>query len=174
MKRLLTVYASILLVSSVALGDSWILKREVTDNEFKFDDTRVVLHYDSTQDRSFPKYTLRVHEKEKLVAEHDGIGFEKLFVSPDKGFFVGVSNRGLIKDAYVIFDRQGKIVKRQPHDPKKVHYKSMSVTLIRLWYDAEKPDVKFDVADGVLRNVTINGADGNRVSLLDKAPAEKP
>jgi hypothetical protein len=173
MKRLLAACVYVFLMVSAAYGDSWILKPEVTDNEFTFGDTRIVLHYDSTQSRNYPQYTLRIHEKDKLAAEHDGIGFEKLFVSPDKGFFLGVSNRGLIKDAYVVFDRQGKILKKQPHDPKKVHYKSMSVTLLRLWYDADNPDVKFDVVDGVLRDVTINAADGKRVSLLDKA-AEKP
>ena len=50
----------------------------------------------------------------------------------------------------------------------------MSVTLLRLWYDAEKPDVNFEVVDGALLGVTINGADGKRVSLLDKPAAEEP
>jgi hypothetical protein len=174
MKRLLVACFILLATGSAASGDKWILPPEVTDNEFKFGDTRVVVHYDSTQDQQFPKYTLRIYEKDKLAAEHDGIGFEKLLVSPDNAFFVGVSNRGLTKIAYVVFDRQGKILKKQPHDPKKVHYTFMSVTLVREWYDAKNSDAKFDVVDGVLRDVTINAADGKRVSLLDRAAAEKP
>ena len=164
MKRLFFACFWLLATGSVAFGDKWKLDTEVKDTEYKFGDVRVVLHYDTTKDQYFPEYTLRVYQKDKLAAEQKGVGFEQVFASPDNSFFVGVSNRGLIKDAYVIFDRQGKILKRQPHDPEKVHYKSFSVTLVREWCDVKKPEAKFEVADGILRDVTINGADGERVA----------
>jgi hypothetical protein len=168
MKRLLPAAVLILATASAAMADKWKLDAEVKDTDYKFGDVKIVLHYDTTKDQYFPEYTLRIYQKDKPAAELAGVGFEQVFASPDNAFFVGVSNRGLIKDAYVVFDRQGKILKRQPHDPKKVRYTSYSVTLVRVWCDEKKPEAKFDVADGVLRDVTINGADGKRVSLLDK------
>jgi hypothetical protein len=104
--------------------------------------------------------------KGKPVGEHEDIGFEQIFASPDNAYFLGVSNRGLVQPAYVIFDRNGRILKAQPHDPRKVHYFAMSVTLIRKWYDSEKPDPRFDVVDGKLKDVSINGCDGKQVCLL--------
>jgi hypothetical protein len=168
MKRLLPAAVLILATASAATADKWKLDPEVKDTDYKFGEAKIMLHYDTTKDQYFPEYTLRIFQKDKPAAELAGVGFEHVYASPDNAFFVGVSNRGLIKDAYVIFDRQGKILKRQPHDPKKVSYKSFSVTLIREWCDEKKPEAKFEVAGGVLRNVTINGADGKRVSLLDK------
>ncbi len=93
-----------LLIPLIASADSWALKPEVKDTAYVFGDSRIVLHYDSTDNSSFPQYVLRVHLKNKLVGEHEGIGFEQVFASADNTFFLGVSNSGLIKQAFVIFD----------------------------------------------------------------------
>ena len=73
--------------------------------------------------------------KGKLAGKHDDIGFERVFASPENVYFLGVSNSGLIKQAFVIFDRRGRMLKRQPHDLRQVHYSAISKTLIRRWYD---------------------------------------
>jgi len=166
MKTSLTLLAGVILTCSSALADSWGLTPEVKDTPFVFGDTRIVLHYDTTRNQSFPEYKLGVYLKGKPVAEHEDVGFEQVFASADNTYFLGVSNSGLIKDAYVIFDRNGRILKRQPHDPRTVHYFHVSKTLIRVWYDRERPDVNFVARDGKLEDVRIAGCDGARISLL--------
>jgi len=166
MRRSLCTFAVLAAACSSARADFWALKPEINDTEYIFGDTRIVLHYDSTRDQSYPKYKLSVYLEGKRVGEHEDVGFEKVFASPDNAFFVGVSNDGLIKDAYVIFDRNGQIVKKQPHDLKAVHYFEISVTLTRNWYDKDDPDARFVVVDGKLKDVRVNACDGASVSLL--------
>ena len=165
----------LLLACPTLHADSWALKPEVKDTEFKFGETRIVLHYDSTTNSRYPRYDLRVYSGDKPVATNENVGFERVFADPQNTYFLGVSNRGLIKQAYVIFDRQGRILKEQKHDPRKVHYMEMSVTLIRKWYDAKNPQPEFVFRDGRLSNVHIRALDGKVVSLMDpdpKAPAQ--
>lgn len=166
MKGYLAVFACFVLACSSSFADSWALKPEVKDTPYVFGDTRIILHYDSTQNRQYPKYKMSVYLKGKLVGEHDDIGFEQVYASPGNAYFLGVSNRGLIRQAYVIFDRNGQILRIQPHDPREVHYCSLSVTLIREWYNKDEPDVRFIVVDGKLKDVRISACDGTRVSLL--------
>ena len=163
-----------LVTGSIACADSWCLKPEVKDTDYVFGDTHLVLHYDSTANSKYPSYSLKIKNKEKLVAQHDGIGFQRVFASDDNKYFVGVSNSGLMKHAYVVFDRDGKILKAQPHDLREVKYHEMSVTLTRRWCDLKNPDVKFEIADGVLRDVTIMDCRGKRVALLSKPQDRKP
>lgn len=61
------------------------------------DDTRIVLHYDSMTNRSYPRYELRVYSGNELLATHEHVGFEQVFPDPLNTYFLGVSNRGLIK-----------------------------------------------------------------------------
>jgi len=166
MKSQITWLVCLVLACSSARGDSWALKREVKDTEFNFGDTRIVLHYDTTQNDRYPELATRIYLKDKLVANHDDVGFEKVYASPDNLYFLGLSNRGLIKPAYVIFDRNGKIHKMQPHDPRKVHYFEFSVTLDRTWCDIDDPKPVFCVADGKLQDLRVRAFDGSRISLL--------
>jgi hypothetical protein len=155
-----------LLEVAVANADDWVLKPEVNESSYVFGRTRIVLHYDSTQNSVLPRYTLRVYKDSELLAEHAGIGFDRLFASPSNDYFLGVSNRGLTTDAYVVFDDHGKLLIRQPHGSKEVHYCKMSISLVRIWYEENNPGVKFGLVGGVLREISINGCDGKRVSLL--------
>lgn len=168
MKRHVGLLACLLLVCATSHADSWALKAEVKDTEFVFGGTRIVLHYDSTKNRSFPDYRLDIYWKGKLVGRHEDIGFERVFASADHAYYLGVSNSGLIPDAYVVFDRNGRILKKQPHDPRKVPYSTVSKTLIRKWYDPEEPHPKFSVVEGKLQDVSINRCDGESVSLLSE------
>jgi len=78
-------------------ADSWTLPPEVKDTAFKFGETRIVLHYDSMTNRSYPRYELRVYSGNELLATHEHVGFEQVFPDPQNTYFLGVSNRGLIK-----------------------------------------------------------------------------
>jgi len=166
MSKAALLFLCIVLTCSPTWADKWALKPEVKDTEFPFGDTRIVLHYDSTKDQRYPKYKLSVYRDGKLMAEHEDVGFTQIFAPPDNAFFLGVSNDGLIQDAYVIFDRDGRIIRQQPHDTKKVDYFEMSVTLVRKWYDRDDPNPRFTVVDGKLKDVRINACDGASVSLL--------
>ncbi len=150
-------------------ADSWRLPPEVKDTNYVFGATRIILRYDSTRDSLYPEYTVTVKHRGKTPAIHPGVGFEQLFASPDHAYFLGVSNSGLTKDAYVLFDAEGKLLKRQPHDPTKVHYRAFSISLIRRWYDPVSPAASFAITNGVLRDVTIHDCDGKPVSLLREA-----
>ena len=67
-------------------------------------------------------------------------------------------------------DSDGQQFKEQQHDPRKVHYTRMSVTLVREWYDAKNPQPEFVVRDGTLSNVRIRAPDGKVVSLMSPDP----
>jgi len=163
--------ALILLLAHASLhADSWTLKPEVKDTEFKFGDIQIVLHYDSVTNRSYPRYEVRIHANDQLQATLDNTGFEQVFADPQNTYFLGVSNSGLIKQAYIIFDRQGRLIKEQRHDPRKMHYTTMSVTLRRVWYDAKTPKPEFVIQDGKISDVRVQGADGKIISLMAANP----
>ncbi|MBN2477395.1 MAG: hypothetical protein JXB62_22510 [Pirellulales bacterium] len=166
MRRCLATAVCFLLACTSSHADSWSLPREVKDIEFAFGDVRIVLHYDTTHNQTFPAYTLNVYLAGKLVGEHAGVGFEQVFASADHAYFLGVSNSGLTPDAFVLFDRNGQLLKRQPHDARQVHYFTLSMTLRREWFDSKNPGVRFTAAEGRLKDVLISVCDGSRVSLM--------
>jgi len=155
-----------MLSTSGVYGDKWRLEPEVKDTEFVFGNTRIVLQYDSTADLYFPQYTVRIYLKGRLVGELADIGFERVFANPENTYFLGVSNDGLTKQAYVIFNSDGKLLLTQPHDLSKVNYCKASVALIRQWYDEDNPSVEFKVGNGRLTDVIINHCSGTRYSLM--------
>jgi hypothetical protein len=53
----------LLLVGASVNADEWVLKPEFKESAFVFGRSRIVLLYDSTQNRAFPKYTLRVYHE---------------------------------------------------------------------------------------------------------------
>jgi hypothetical protein len=165
MKWQVTPLVCLVLMCSSARADSWALTPEVKDTEFTFGDTRIVLHYDSTRNNQYPEHATRIYLKNKLVGQHDNVGFQKVYASPDNVYFLGLSNRGLVNPAFVVFDRNGKIHKMQPHGPKKVHYFVVSKTLIRKWCNLDEPKPTFHVVDGKLEDVRICAFDGSRISL---------
>jgi len=170
----LTAAVALLLAHRTVYADSWVLKPEVKDTEFEFGGTRIVLHYDSTTNRRFPKYEIRVYARNQLLATHENMGFEQVFADPQNTYFLGVSNSGLIKQAYIVFDNQGRLIKEQKHDPRKVHYTRMSVTVRREWYDAKTPQPEFVVRDGKLSEVRIQGTEGKKVSLMLNPAVDEP
>ena len=168
----LAALLSLLLTRSLSYADQWRLPPEVKDTNFVFGTVRIVLHYDSTHNTLYPDYSVKILDHDKQVAELKGLGFIEIFASPDNRYFLGVSNSGLTKTAYVVFDAHGKILKHRPHGSPGIRYHAMSVSLVRQWYDAKNPTVKFAVTDGTLKDVTINDPDQKPLSLL-RAPEPK-
>jgi hypothetical protein len=160
----LAFVAAAVLATATARADKWSLAPEVKDTPFTFGDTRIVLHYDSTKNQFYPEHTLKVFRGEQLLKEHKGVGFEQVFASADNRYFLGVSNRGLVKPAWVVFDREGRIIRQQEHGAG-VRYCQMSVTLVRVWYDSKKPEPEFKVERGALKAVSVRSCDGKRITL---------
>lgn len=90
--------------------------------------------------------------------------------SDDGRYIVGLSNRGS-ENAFWIRDSQGRIVERKthslgPHHWLGIHYCSESVTNVREWFDAKRPDVRFQFKDGQLVQVVVRSCDGRDLRLL--------
>lgn len=105
-------------------------------------------------------------------------GSEALFVvndfadhiaaSGDGRYVVGLSNRGS-ENAFWIRDASGKILHRKTHSPEfpgGLHYCRISISNVREWFDAKNPNVRFQVKDGELVQVTVRGCDGRDLQLL--------
>jgi len=157
------VLASVAAACSSARADDWILPPEVKETTNVFGNTKVVLHYDSTTNRLYPEYTLKIYQGEKRVGEHAGVGFDKVYADADNRYFLGVSNRGLVKAAWVVFDRDGRIIRHQPHGRMK--YCRMSVSLVREWYYEKKPEPEFKGGGGKLQEVSVRDCEGRRIVL---------
>ena len=128
-----------------------------------------------------PDKSVTVYRKSQQVGKIDYFG-DKLFVSPDKKYFLTVSNSGLCKIAYVLFDASGAIIRISfqdtplarllvpslPSNEYPVVYHEMSVVINRTWFNEENPKVSFLIDGGILQDVTINDSLNRRVSLLEK------
>jgi len=49
-------------------------------------------------------------------------------------YFIGVSNNGIPKTIFIIFDANGKVIKYIKHWPMILKYSDMPVTLMNVWY----------------------------------------
>jgi hypothetical protein len=167
--------AAALLAPAPARADKWILPREVKHTTNTFGDLRLVLTSDSTTNQHYPKNHVTILSGDKVRAENVEASYDKVFADPAHRHFLGIANRGLMKDAWVLFDRDGRIIRRQPHGAA-VKYCRMSVTLIRVWCDEKDPAPEFTVENGALRQVTIRDCDGRRITLFtaEKSGAGNP
>lgn len=120
------------------------------------------------KDWGYPPHTLSIYAGDELLAKYKNVGFEKVYASKDNMFFVGVSNSGIPGTAFVIFDAQGNLLRELKH-PFLPHamYTSRSVTIMRVWYDGEDPEVEFNVRDGHLIGISIRGSNNQKYDLLE-------
>jgi len=164
-----TLIVSIVLssVCGPAFADSWTYPPRVTSEKFLFGESRIVLEIDGTRNSGYPPHTLLIYRRGELVAKYKNVGFEKVYASADNRYFVGLSNWGIPGTAFVVFDAEGNLLREQKHRflPDGVHT-VRSVTVRRVWYDAEKPAVEFGVEAGRLVSVKVRGSNGQRYDLL--------
>ena len=148
-------------------ADSWLFPATLTEKAFAFGKTKVVLEVDGREDQSFPPHAVSIYVDGALRAKYRGVGFEQVHPSADKKYFVGLSNGGIPGTAFVVFDAAGNLIREQKHDfmPDAV-YTSRSVTVIREWFDDERPGVEFNAANGRLVGVIVRGSNGKRYDLL--------
>ena len=98
---------------------------------------------DARRDRKYPDFSIEVTKGDKLLARIPGVYYEKLFAAPDGSVFVGLSNHGLPGTAVVVLDREGRLRFEVKHGFAEFDYCERSVTLRRVWFDADKPNVIF-------------------------------
>ncbi|WP_374581015.1 hypothetical protein [Pseudoduganella sp.] len=170
---LTAVRAAILLIllplSGMASADSWRYPAERTERVFDFGATRIVLVTDGTKDRKYPDFTMQIFHGQELKAIVPHVSFEHIAGSPDGRLFVGLSNRGLPDSAMMLFDLDGAIRLHAIHDVAAFDYCEKSVTLARVWYDGENPDVKFLPPSPERRGpgITVRDCRGKTVNRVD-------
>lgn len=88
-------------------------------------------------------------------------------MSPDCNLFLGISNSGVPRSAAVLFTARGELIRSIEHSLESgLPYCEFSITIVRAWYDAERPRVVFDYSTiGDLEEVTITSCFGERLGL---------
>lgn len=166
-QRRLCLFALTLTLATAALADDWSFPKELVTTTNTFGDTRIVLEIDGTKDQTYPPHAISVFNGDTLLAKLPNTGFGAVYASPDNQFFVGLSNDGIPGTAFVVFDARGNLIREQKHAFMPVLiYSSMSVTRVREWFDAVKPEVEFVVEAGRLLHLHVNGSNGQRYDLL--------
>lgn len=129
----------------VTRADSWNYPPTVKTQSFRHGHVRVVLTQDGRTNQKHPYFLLEVFHDEERLAQIPGVSFEKLFASKDNQLFVGLSNRGIPGTAVVVFTDRGEITLLAQHGLAEFDYCSKSVTLVRVWFDEQNPNVRFQL-----------------------------
>ena len=169
--RLLTplIAFGLLAVAPLAGADSWSYPARRDDRVYSYGDTKIVLTVDGRKSRKSPDFILSIYEKGHLQSRLRNIWFEQIFPSPDRSMFVGLSNRGIPGTAVIIFGRQGAIGLLAMHGVAEFDYCEKSVSVVRRWYDDEKPEVTFQ-PEGErtgIAGITVRDCRGQTVDIGD-------
>lgn len=135
--------ALVLMASPSARADSWQYLPTVESQSFIHGNVRIVLTTDARVNQKYPDFLLEVFNGGQQVARIPGVSFDTLVPSPDHALFVGLSNSGLPGTAAIVFTDKGQVSLLVRHGFAEFDYCSKSVTLQRVWFDAENPDVRF-------------------------------
>jgi hypothetical protein len=154
------VALAVCLAVTGARADSWTYRDGIRTWRFA-QDFRVEAVTDARRDGSARQY-VRIVKGSNVLAILNGVGFETLVESPDRLFYVGLSNSGLPGTAAIVFDRDGRLLLYAAHGVGRLTYCSESVTVDRTWFDADHPDVQF----GAYGVVTLNDCGGKRINLV--------
>src|SRR5688572_26743637 len=112
MTRAMLVGLAVLVCCPSTGADVWApFPDELITKRFKFGDTVIVREIDGTKGGTAPPHYVTIYAGDTLVARYKNVGFEHLYASKDKRFFVGLSNTGLTKTAFVVFDREGHLIR---------------------------------------------------------------
>lgn len=150
-----------------AQADTWFFPAEVTTKEYTFGDVRVVMTTDATRNQGYPNFLFTVSKAGTEIARYPGMAFETVVASPDNRYFVGLSNSGLPGSAVIVFDASGKVLLLAGHNMAVFDYCHVSVTLARVWYDREKPEVEFKLdGEGAEQGIYLHSCHGKRIELL--------
>lgn len=105
--------------------------------------------------------------KKKILVS---MGGQKLFLSKNGRYLLGLSNIGYIEQAYWIVDlfSDGKVLKVVAHGDKNnsINYCSTSISRIRKWADLQDPKVQFVITETGLKSVKVNSCDSNIIEIF--------
>lgn len=152
--------------SAPAGAETWAFEPTVATQEYVFGDVHIVRAVDATEDTQYPEWTVGIFVGGELRAFYAGVSFDHIVASQDNGLFAGISNSGLPGTALVVFDRRGALLVERKHDPAVFDYCERSETLVRRWYDADRPELRFE--SGATRDslrLTVRGCAGDRIDL---------
>jgi len=157
----------------VALADSWRFEPVLKQHTETFGTTKIVLSIDARSNQGLPIFSVEVFANKALRARYRGVAYEKLFASPDKTLFLGLSNDGLPGTAVVLFDKSGNLLLEVKHAVAAFDYCVQSTTRLRKWFDADNPAVKFvaDAKYGGYKSITLRDCRGNEVDLQETISA---
>lgn len=161
--------AAALLFSLVAgaHADTWSYPPELATRSFEHGDVRVVLTTDARKNQQVPDFLLEIYSHGVRVAQIPGVSFEHLFASSDNYLFIGLSNRGLPGTAAVVFNAQGRLALLANHGLAEFDYCSRSVTLQRVWFDEDNPNVSFRLGEQEKEpGIFVRSCSGKTIELL--------
>ncbi|KQW93429.1 hypothetical protein ASC94_12385 [Massilia sp. Root418] len=155
---------------ALAPADTPPTARTQSESTFAFGDVSIKQSYNSMKDPTSPEFKLRVYNKGKLVLELNDAGFDNFYPAPDNQAFVGLSNQGWPATAAIVFDKNGKVLLLARHGTTRFGYCMETSTFLKLWYDAQDPQVRFlsaKPAPGKAPGITLRDCKGATVNLLD-------
>lgn len=163
----LAAVAAIIMPLISAQADTWLYPAEVKTHEYTFGDVRAVVTEDATKDQHYPTFLLTVFKEGAEVARYPGVAFETLVASPDNRVFVGLSNSGLPGTAVVVFNDRGDVTLLASHHLAEFDYCTKSITLERVWYNRDEPDVEFKLEGKAEdQGIYLQSCRGARIELL--------
>lgn len=166
-KILLTILLLGFIATAPVLADSWRFEPELDETEFNFGEIRVIRGMDSRENQRFPKFFVKVFKGSEQIVLFPGTSFDHIVASEDNSLFVAVSNSGLPKTALMVFDSSGSIKAFLNHGQGNLEYCLETVTLKKIWYDNEEPNITFHYEDDRLSEVTINSCNGHELKITE-------
>ena len=157
--------AACMAVTAQALADMPPATRTTSERTFAFGDINIKQSFNSLKDPMSPEFRLRVYNKGKLVLDLKDAAFDDFYPAPDMQAFVGLSNHGWPATAAIVLDKDGKILLLARHGKARLSYCMETTTLLKLWYDAQDPQVRF--VPGPVPAVTVRDCRGGSVKLQD-------
>ena len=176
MRKILAL-SVLLVVAAVPVGraDTWSYPPIVNEKVHEFGEVRIVRTIDATRNSRHPDFSISIYRAGELRALLRGVSFEHIAATKDNGFFVGVSNSGLPGTAIIIFDADGNLKVEIKHNFSNLKYCRKSITLDRIWYFSDAPDIVFEYFSessnyhevGDVEFITIRDCEGNRRNLFE-------
>jgi hypothetical protein len=162
-------WAVLFLAAPFAIADSWSYPAERTEKVHTFGETRIVLITDATQNHKYPDFIFQVFKNDQLQSQVHNVSFEQVFSNPGANLFVGLSNDGRPGTAVVVFNDRGAIGLLASHGIAEFDYCEKSISVQRVWYDAENPQVTFLAETKIpgAAGITLRDCRGRTVDLAD-------
>lgn len=166
MKKSLIIICVLFGIGYFLFSDEWLF--HPGKSEYIFDNIKIIQTVEVKSQTPYPNFILDFYVDNKLQAKYRNINVQSIFRSPDKNYFVGLSNSGVPGTAYVVFDKRGNLLREVKHDYLDfVEYCNYSITINRKWINVKKPELKiFKGSMGVVIQVT--GCNGKKYNLLNK------